>query len=82
MTDGAKVHPSHQVEETWDFPDPHNPGVRCTICDHAACSMCPLDGDDELAVTCPGFSHWQSMAVTGGDGIQRTVRKSGIGWPA
>jgi hypothetical protein len=43
--------------------------------------MCPLEGDDDLAVTCLGFHWYKSIKVTGDDGIQRTVRKSGTGWP-
>jgi hypothetical protein len=78
---GAKIHPSHQMELDWDYPDPHNPGIRCTTCNESACSMCELDGDDDLAMACAGFSWLHAITVTGDDGIQRRVRKSGIGWP-
>lgn len=82
MDDGVKIHPSHEIEEDWDVPGDHVPLSACTICKEATCSLCPLDDDEPLAVSCLGFSRWQSITITGDDGIQRTVRKSGIGWPA
>jgi hypothetical protein len=76
----AGVHPSHDVELDYDFPDPHNPGWRCRTCREGTYSMCELDEDDEMRAPCIGYPWCESRQVTGDDGITRTVRKSGTGW--
>lgn len=76
------VHPSHEVLLDYDVPsDRHNPAYRCTVCEETACSMCELEEGDALAVTCLGFPWHQGIEVTGDDGITRTARRCGTGWP-
>lgn len=77
----AAIHPSHDVYLDDDAPDPHSPAWRCSICEETECAMCKMPADSELAHTCAGFAWWDGIKVIGDDGITRTVRKSGIGWP-
>ena len=77
----AGIHPSRKMEKDWDVPDPHCPAWKRTTCEEMACLACRLEDDDPLAVTCLGFSWFDGVTVTGGDGIQRRVRESGTGWP-
>jgi len=53
-TRGVPLHPSHDVEENDNGPDPHNPGWQCKICHIYACALCDLKPDDELALPCEG----------------------------
>jgi hypothetical protein len=76
----AGIHPSHDIEENWDTPDPHCPSWHCRTCRELACSMCKLDDDDDLRAPCLGYPWYESKQVTGDDGITRTVKKSGTGW--
>lgn len=81
----SDIHESHDIEEDYEFAqDPHNPAWFCRTCRFTSCVLCStgegLD-DDELAAACLGYSHWDSRKVIADDGITRTVKKSGTGWP-
>ena len=78
----AKVHPSHQLAGHWnDYADGHESQWKCTVCEESACQLCELEDDDALAEPCIGFSWLDARHVTGPDGITRTVKNSGTGWP-
>ncbi len=78
------IHESHDIEQDYEFAiDPHNPAWYCKTCKLSSCCMCPTGegyDDDDLAVTCLGFSTWSGIKVEGEDGITRTVKRCGTGW--
>jgi len=51
---GVPPHPSHDIEENWNAPDPHSPGWQCQACCAYACALCDLEADDPLALPCEG----------------------------
>lgn len=77
----SDAHPSHDLFNYWlDTGTIHDPSYKCRACDEIECSLCPLDEESPLAVTCLGYSCWDSMTVFGDDGITRTVKRSKTGW--
>lgn len=75
--------PSHQLVTYWnDYADMHESQWKCAVCEESACQQnCPLEDTDALAEPCAGFSWVDAVMVDGPDGITRTVKKSGTGWP-
>jgi hypothetical protein len=50
------VHPSHDMQDIDEFPDPHS-GMRCNICHYKTCIWCRTGegkDDEELAIECIG----------------------------
>lgn len=76
------AHFSHTLIDYFDdyAQDYHEIQWKCTVCEEAACKGCPAAGT-ALAAPCIGFSWLAALHVTGPDGITRTVKKSGTGWP-
>ena len=80
--DVIDCHPSHEMTTRFlEFDTIHDPVYECKICEEYACSMCSLDDDDPLREPCVGYSWLIQRQVTGLDGITRTVKHSGTGWP-
>jgi len=51
------IHPTHEIIEDWDVPDPHSPMWRCRKCRECGCSLC--DDSEELAMPCAGEPWWE-----------------------
>ena len=82
MAEREDFHPSHDLHLDYDRgTDPHSPLWVCRVCEEIACSLCPADPEDELAVTCVGFPWFEGVTVKVGDDETLRARKSGTGWP-